>query len=95
MYRHTLPCCIASKDASAAEGGFCRRPLRQQKVRVVEGDSRPATRICLAAVKRDLRLVDVDNPAQHCLQDYKPALASNCGKAELDKKGFKTDKPDV
>ena len=58
MYWHTLPCCIASKDASAAEGGFCRRPLRQQKVRVVEGDCQPATRIRLAAVKRDLHLFD-------------------------------------
>jgi hypothetical protein len=58
MYWHTLPCCIASKDASAAEGGFRRRPLRQQKVRVMEGDCRPATRIRLAAVKRDLRLFD-------------------------------------
>ena len=69
MYRHTPPCCIASKDASAAEGGFRRRPLRKQKVRVVEGDGRPTTRICLAVVKRDLRLVDVDNPTQRCLRD--------------------------
>ena len=95
MYRHTLPCCIAAEDASADEGGFCRRPLRQWKVRVVEGDGRPATRIRLAAVKGDLRLVDVGNPTQHCLQDCEPAVASNRGKAELNEKGFKTDEPGV
>jgi hypothetical protein len=69
MYSHTLPCCIASEDASAAEGGFRRRPLHKWKVRVVEGDGRPTARIHLAAVKRDLRLVDVDNPMQRCLRD--------------------------
>ncbi len=81
LYWHTLPCCIASEDASATEGGFRRRPLRQQKVRVVEGDGRPATRICLAAVKQDRRIVDIGNPMQHCLRDYKPAMNSlsfNC-----------------
>ena len=69
MYRYTLPCCIASENASAAEGGFRCRPLRKWKVRVVVGDGRPTARIRLAAVKRDLRLVDVDNLTQRCLRD--------------------------
>jgi hypothetical protein len=61
----------------------------------VEGDSRPATRICLAAFKQDLCLIDFDNPTQHRLQDYKPAVASDRSKAKLNEKGFKTDKPGV
>ena len=95
MYWHTIPCCIASEDASAAEGGFCCRPLNQRKVRVMKGDGWPSARICLAAVKRDLRLVNVGNLTQHRFRDYYLAVASDRGKVKLNEKGLKTDKPGV